>query len=210
MPGEVVPFYELVLDAGPSAPWIVMVHGVSQDRRVFSAQVRDFKRAYRLMLVDLPGHGRSGSIAGPYGLDEFASGIRAAVCHAGIARFHFWGTHIGASAGLLLATRDPDLFASLLLEGPVFPGRRLPAVSETIARVAATAREQGIEAARQLWWDESEWFAVMRARPAECRAAAQREIIGDFQGQPCSTSALRHPLRRSTTLSRDARCRCSS
>jgi pimeloyl-ACP methyl ester carboxylesterase len=124
MPAEVVPSYELVLDAGPSAPWIVMVHGVSQDRRVFSAQVRDFSKAYRLMLIDLPGHGRSGALTGPYGLVEFASGIRAAVRNAGISRFHFLGTHIGAGAGLLLATRDPDLFASVLLEGPVFPGRR--------------------------------------------------------------------------------------
>ena len=68
MPAEVVPFYELVLDAGTSAPWIVMVHGVSQDRRVFSAQVRDFSEAYRLMLIDLPGHGRSGALLAPMDL----------------------------------------------------------------------------------------------------------------------------------------------
>jgi 3-oxoadipate enol-lactonase len=56
------------------------------------------------------------------------------------------------------------------------------------------ARERGIEAARQLWWDESEWFAVMRARPAECRAAAQRDIIGDFQGQPWLDHRLTTPI----------------
>lgn len=127
------------------------------------------------MLIDLPGHGRSSALPGPYGLAEFASGIRAAVGDAGISRFHFWGTHTGVSAGLLLATRDPAPFASLLIEGPDFPGRRLPAVSETVARVAATARERGIKAARQLWWDESEWFAVMRPN---CRRATIPEAGG--------------------------------
>lgn len=157
--------YEIAAGAGPSAPWITMVHGVSQDRRVFSRQVADFQARYRLILIDLPGHGLSTAIPGPYGLGENASSIGAALREAGVARSHFWGTHLGASAGLLLATREPDVFTSLILEAPVFPGRPLKAVAETLAAVAAAARDKGMEAARRLWWDQSGWFAVMRARP---------------------------------------------
>ncbi len=36
---EVAARYETVSDAGPDGPWLTLVHGMSQDRRVFSAQV---------------------------------------------------------------------------------------------------------------------------------------------------------------------------
>jgi pimeloyl-ACP methyl ester carboxylesterase len=100
----------------------------------------------------------------------------------------------GVIPGLLLATRKPDLFASLILEAPVFPGRPLPAVAEMLARTAETARKKGIAAARQLWWNESGWFAVMRARPEECRATEQRAIIEDFQGRPWLDPGLVSPI----------------
>ncbi|MGI9381850.1 MAG: alpha/beta fold hydrolase [Methyloligellaceae bacterium] len=181
---------ETVAETGPDAPWITMVHGVSQDRRVFSAQVAEFKAGFRLLLVDLPGHGLSSDLSGPYGLQEFAASIQAAVSDAGVEKSHFWGTHIGAGAGLLLACREPGLFRSLVLEGPIFPGRALPAVSELLARIAATAREEGIDAARHLWWEEGGWFAVMRAHPDTCRAAGQRAMIAEFQGQPWLDAGL--------------------
>src|SRR5689334_9990375 len=95
-----VPYYECVQDAPRSAPWIVLVHGVSQDRRVFSEQVQALRARFRLMLIDLPGHGRSAHCPGPFGLNEFAASIQAAVRDSGLTRPHFWGTHIGAGAGL--------------------------------------------------------------------------------------------------------------
>ena len=36
-----------------------MVHGMSQDRRVFDAQTEAFQESYRIQLIDLPGHGAS-------------------------------------------------------------------------------------------------------------------------------------------------------
>ena len=187
-------FRELVVDAGPSAPWIVMVHGVSQDRRFFSAQVGEFSEHYRLILIDLPGHGLSARAPGPYGLEEFASAIDGVARITASAPFHFWGTHIGAAAGLLLAARHPELFSSLVLEAPVYPGRPLPAVANIIARVATAAREGGMAAAREIWWNDSEWFSVMRSRPRECRSAEQRRIIEDFQGGPWLDQRLTMPI----------------
>jgi pimeloyl-ACP methyl ester carboxylesterase len=182
--------YETVTSAGRNAPWITMVHGVSQDRRVFSSQVEAFRSSFRLLLIDLPGHGRSSDLPGPYGLEEYAASIRAALRESAVERSHFWGTHLGAGAGLLLACRDPETFRSLVLEGPVFPGRPLPAVSEMLAEVARTARETGIEAAREKWWNEGGWFAVMRARPEACRAEEQRAMIDEFQGRPWLDAGL--------------------
>ena len=176
--------YQVIASSRADAPWITMVHGVSQDHRVFDRQVEAFREQYRLLLVDLPGHGLSSELPGPYGLREFASSIAGALQAAGIAQTHFWGTHIGAGAGLFQACQSPHVFSSLILEGPVFPGRVLPSVTEAIANVKHVAQQDGIEAAREVWWREGAWFSVMRARPKECRAAEQRAIIDDFTGRP--------------------------
>jgi 3-oxoadipate enol-lactonase len=176
--------YEVIDCAIPNAPWIAMVHGLSQDRRVFDRQVDAFTTDYRLILIDLPGHGRSSDILSPYGLSEYASHIQDCLKDAGINRCHFWGTHTGASAGLLLSCYEPGVFQTLILESPVFPGRPIPSVTSLFIKVSEIACTKGIAEAREVWWQEGAWFDVMRARPAECRAAEQRQIIDDFNGLP--------------------------
>jgi pimeloyl-ACP methyl ester carboxylesterase len=161
-----------------------MVHGASQNRRVFDRQVQVFQADYRLLLIDLPGHGLSADLSGPYGLEEFAASISGALRAAGVAQTHFWGTHSGAGAGLWLACNSPETFVSLVLEGPVIPGHPLPAVTNTLQAVTDVMRRQGVEAAREFWWQEGGWFSVMRKRPIECRAGDHRAIIDEFMGQP--------------------------
>jgi 3-oxoadipate enol-lactonase len=176
--------YETITTAGAGAPWIAMVHGVSQNRRLFERQVEAFAATFRLLLIDLPGHGLSSDVPGPYGLTQFAAGIADVLKTEAVDRCHFWGTHTGAGAGLVLACDRSELFRSLILEGPVFPGRPLPAVSEVLSRVSKALESDGIEAARQLWWQIGPWFSVMHARPQECRAAGQRALIDEFMGAP--------------------------
>lgn len=173
-------------DAPAAAPWLVLVHGFSQDRRAFSAQVDDFRDRFRLLLIDLPGHGASRALPGPYGHAELAEAVGCtldAVIGSAVPCV-FWGTHTGAALALLLASRDAARFTALVLEGAVLPGRPMASVTESFARIRQIALGQGVDAARRAWFDESAWFAVMRERPVECRAEAQRAMIGEFSGRP--------------------------
>ncbi len=174
----------VVAESRRDAPWIVMVHGASQDHRVFSAQAAAFRQAYRLLLIDLPGHGASAHLPGPFGTEEYAASILAAIEAAGIDRCHYWGTHTGAVTGLLLACREAVLFDALILEGPFDPGQPLASVLTLFPRISEIARTQGLQDARDTWWRDGRWFDVMRARPDACRAAAQRAMIEDFGGAP--------------------------
>ncbi len=184
-------FGTIVLDEGKGAePWLVLVHGISQDHRVFDKQVEAFRDTHRLLLIDLPGHGRSATIGGPYGLAEFAAHIAGALTAHGIARSIFWGTHLGATAGLVLAGQRPDLFRLLLLESPVMPGRPLPSVSDLLPRLSTAVRSEGLGKARDLWWSRGPWFDRMRAQPERRRAAQHRRIIDDFEGGPWLEAGL--------------------
>jgi len=170
---------ETITDVGNAAPWLTLVHGMSQDRRVFDRQVAAFRDRYRLLLLDLPGHGLSADLPGPYGHLELAASIETALDAAGIVETHYWGTHTGTAVGLLLAARTPERFRSLILEGAVLPGVAPPVVAAAIADARATARTEGMPAALRQWFDTA-WFDVMRQRPAECRAEAQWAIVSGF------------------------------
>ena len=176
--------YEMVLDAGPGTPWIVMVHGMSQDHRVFSAQVDTFKDRYRILLIDLPGHGLSSDIGGPFGHSELASHVGGAMEAAGVPSCIYWATHTGTSLGLLLAAETPERFQSLILEGTVLPGHAMASVDRVFAHVRGIAQSEGVPEARRYWFDEAVWFDVMRRHPDECRAAEHRAIVSEISGAP--------------------------
>lgn len=176
--------YQAITEAGHEAPWLVMVHGASHDHRAFSAQVAAFRARCRIALIDLPGHGLSAGIAGPFGHAELARHVRGALEDAGIACCHYWASHTGSALGLLLAAAEPQRFRSLILEGAVLPGPATPYVEAALQRARASAQGAGIEAARRQWFDTGDWFEVIRARPNECRAAEHWQMIADFPGAP--------------------------
>ena len=165
-------------------PWLVMLHGASQDSRLFAAQQAAFGARYRLLLIDLPGHGGSSHLPGPYGLAEHARGVRAVLDDVAIDSAHFWGTHTGAGVGLLLAAQGGARLRSLVLESPVLPGFDMPYVATAIARAQATLHADGVAAARRQWFAEAAWFDIIRRHPVECRADAHWGMIADFAGGP--------------------------
>lgn len=176
--------YITVLDAGADAPWLVMVHGMSHNHRVFSAQVDAFKDSYRIQLIDLPGHGLSADIPGPFGHSELAAHVDGAMEEAGISRCHYWANHTGAPLGLLLACEKADRFRSLILEGPVLPGKVPPSAVAALQRAREIARADGVAKALRQWFDDGAWFDVIRAHPEECRAAEHWDILSQFSGSP--------------------------
>lgn len=167
-----------------SAPWITMVHGASHDQRYFSSQVQAFQQDYRLLLIDLPGHGQSSSLPGPYGFEEYAISILAAMDAAGVGETHYLASHTGAAAALILASRHGQRFKSLALESAPIPGLDLPSVTEALDRARATARGLGVEAARAEWFERGRWFAIIRKNPERCRADAHWAMIAEFSGRP--------------------------
>jgi 3-oxoadipate enol-lactonase len=189
-----LPHFETIVSAGETRPWITMIHGAVTHSGLFSAQVDTFQSDYRLLLVDLPGHGRSSASPGPYGIAEYARSVLAAIHASAIERTHFWGTHTGAGIGLVLTAQHPQLITSMVLDGAVLPGIDLPYATAALARAKKTAREHGVEAARVEWIRESRWFDVIHARPSECRAKEHWDLIDEFSGRPWLTSSVPEPV----------------
>ncbi|MDX2315193.1 MAG: alpha/beta fold hydrolase [Gammaproteobacteria bacterium] len=180
--------------SGQESPWLTMVHAASHDQRFFASQVETFQEDFRLLLIDLPGHGRSGTLAGPFGLEEYAESVLAAMDANGVEKSHYLGTHTGAGVGLMLATRYGHRFQSLALESTPVPGIDIPSVNTALNRARDTARDNGIEAARIAWFQHEPWFDIIRQNPERCRADAHWAMIAEFSGQPWLDSKPPRPV----------------
>jgi len=186
--------YQIAGKPAGSGEWMTLLHGASQHSGLFNAQVEHFGAHYRLLLIDLPGHGGSTPMVGPYGQAEYTQAVLAALDAVGVQRTHLWGTHTGAAISLLIASSQPQRVASLVLEGAVLPGMPMPYTTQAIARARSTAQVQGVAAARAEWFAACQWFDVMRSRPAECRADAHWQLLAEFAGQPWLDTALPAPV----------------
>ncbi len=67
--------------AGKGEPALVFIHGGLANRKFYDGQLRAFADRYRVIALDLPGHGDSGANRKTWGLPEFGADV-AAVCEA--------------------------------------------------------------------------------------------------------------------------------
>ena len=90
--GTAIHYYEV----GQEGPVLVFVHGWSCDAGYWREQVDYFKDRYRLVLVDLAGHGRSGSGRENYTMQSFGQDVQAVVEAVGARQVVLIGHSMGA------------------------------------------------------------------------------------------------------------------
>jgi len=65
--------------AGAGEPALVFIHGGLADRTFWDGQLKAFAGRYRVLALDLAGHGESGTNRQKWGIPEFAADVRAVV-----------------------------------------------------------------------------------------------------------------------------------
>jgi pimeloyl-ACP methyl ester carboxylesterase len=110
------------LDAGRGEPSIVLVHGWASDGRAWAATLPALSARHRVLVVDLPGHGRSEPPERPYSMDLFADAVVAVLDEAGLRRAVLVGHSNGTPAVRQAWRRHPERVAALVLvDGPLRP-----------------------------------------------------------------------------------------
>lgn len=107
--------YETRTDAGPDAPWVVLVHGLGYGRWGWEPVIDGLAERFRLLWFDNRGIGDSSVPPGPYTSRALAEDVIALVADAGIARAHVVGTSLGGMVAQELALAAPDRVDRLVL-----------------------------------------------------------------------------------------------
>ncbi len=100
---------------GERGPWMVFLHGWGADLRVWRQQVRAFQGEYRIVCVDLPGHGETSWQAVSF--EELGRGVWDLLRRLSADRVHLVGSSMGGLVALQMYSLAPERVASLVLTG---------------------------------------------------------------------------------------------
>jgi len=174
-------------DGRPQAPALVLANSLGSDTSLWDGVMPVLSRQYRVIRLDLPGHGASG-LSGArraWTVADLAQHVSQAADAAGAQTFAFVGVSVGGMIGLWLAAHGQRV-------------RRL-VVSNTSAGVEAgtwnerirIAREQGlgplVDGTMQRWFDP----AYLARDPVEVATIRTHFLQVDPQGYIGCSEAIR-------------------
>lgn len=109
---------------GKSKTWVTFVHGAGGSSSIWYKQVREFKRYYNVLLLDLRGHGASlskpkDSFVEDYTFNAVTDDILEVIDYEGIDKSHFIGISLGTILIRNLAENYPHRVESLIMGGAI-------------------------------------------------------------------------------------------
>jgi 3-oxoadipate enol-lactonase len=106
-------YYDMI---GPDiGPTVCITHSLASDSGMWMEQVAPLIAAgWRVLRIDMRGHGGSDPVAGDYTMDELADDTAIVLAALGITGAHYMGLSIGGMFGQSLALRHGHRLKSLL------------------------------------------------------------------------------------------------
>ena len=107
-------YYDLT---GPeSGPVLCITHSLASDSGMWAEQMHPLLAAgFRVLRIDMRGHGGSDPVAGDYTMEQLASDVAAVVDALGIKQVHYMGLSIGGMLGQAFAIGHGSKVLSLML-----------------------------------------------------------------------------------------------
>jgi pimeloyl-ACP methyl ester carboxylesterase len=98
---------------------LLLIHGLGSSSRDWEMQDRDFSRHFRVIKVDLRGHGRSGKPPGPYKMQAFAGDVAGLLVAQKAYPAYVLGISLGGMVAFQLVLDHPNLVKKLVIVNSV-------------------------------------------------------------------------------------------
>lgn len=161
-------------DSGPAhAPVLVLLHSIATSTAMWDDQIAALSDRFRVIAVDLPGHGQSPALAGEPGMADYADAVADALAPVFSGRAVFVGLSFGSMIAQQIGARYPDRVAGLVLSNGV--AYAPPPVGAAWQDRIATTEAEGM--ASQVGPTLARWFTPeFLASDAESTADAVARI----------------------------------
>ena len=103
--------YEIIGDGQP----LLFIHGLGSSLRDWEEQIPVFSKKFKVITLDLRGHGQTDKPKGPYSISMFAEDIAELIKSLKIDPVHVVGISLGGAIGFHLAIDHPDITKSLVV-----------------------------------------------------------------------------------------------
>lgn len=150
-------YYDLT---GPDdGPVVCFTHSLSSDSGMWAEQVPPLLVAgFRVLRIDMRGHGGSDPVAGDYTMGQLAADVAAVTDALGIRRVHYIGLSIGGMIGQAFAINHGDKLGSLML-CDTLPASLPDAKTAWAPRIAVASKENSLaslaDGTMERWFTEA-------------------------------------------------------
>ena len=104
-----------------SGPCVVLLHGYLESSLIWESSTGFFTGQFRVIAIDLPGHGRSGTWGKEHCMDDLASAVASVLDAEGISRVFLVGHSMGGYVAMAFAELYPErLLAYCLIHSTCF------------------------------------------------------------------------------------------
>ena len=164
-----------------SGPAVVALHGFAGNMSTWAEFIREARRRYTVITVDLLGHGRSDAPRAleRYRMERMVGDIATVIRRLGFPQACWLGYSMGGRMALAAAASTPTACSSLVLEG-ASPGLSSPTArarrqkeDETLARFI---QEEGLEAFAN-YWAERPLFNTQKSLPPQIQDRIRRQRL---------------------------------
>jgi len=136
----------------PNGPVIVLLHGAMASLHTWSPWVQELGDDYRIITVDLPGHGLTGAVAPAFGAeDPMVAAVSAVVDDLAISRFVLGGNSMGGGVTWRFALAYPERVSAMLLVNAV-PAPSWPRINAQSAESESSQSAVGFTLLGQSWF----------------------------------------------------------
>ena len=108
-------YYEIQGNENTDRPPLLFIHGLGASTRDWEYQIPYFKDNWRIITMDLRGHGKSDKPDMPYSVSLFTADIVQALQQLNIKPVHVVGHSLGGMVAFQLALDFPNLVKSLII-----------------------------------------------------------------------------------------------
>ena len=99
---------------GKGEPALVFIHCWACNRHFWDNQVAEFSKTYRVVTIDLPGHGESGQGRKSYSVESYGDDVKTVVTKLNLKRVVLVGSSMGGPIALEATRRMPDRVVAIV------------------------------------------------------------------------------------------------
>ena len=164
-------------------PWVTLAHSLASDMSLLDAQAKLLARRFRVLQLDLRGHGSSKVAPPPYSMPGLAEDVQALFDRLGVRETAWVGISLGGMVGLTHALAHPGVITRMVLADTTagYPEAAHASWRDRIAAVRQKGMDAVVEGTISRWFTpgfvEREPATVEHFR-AKIRGTAPDGFIG--------------------------------
>jgi pimeloyl-ACP methyl ester carboxylesterase len=184
---------------------VVLIHGFLGASVIWEDLAMDLARTYRVISIDLPGHGRSDCFGYAHSMELMARCVKAVLDHARLKRYTIIGHSMGGYVALAFAELFPDHLRGLaLLHSTGYPDNnekrkdreRAIALIRKNRRIYTQSTIRNLFAAKNLKYLKKEIAFANKIAASTSRQGMVAALLGmrDRRGRDIILSLVEYPI----------------